>query len=246
VDLKNTDMPASNPILIVDDDPRLCRALARYFRQEGYEVRTACSAREMRACLAADKPSLVILDLMLPDEDGFSLARELRATSEVAIVILTGKADTTDKIVGLELGADDYVTKPFVERELLARVRSVLRRTSEVPRSSPASAGSVATFDGWRLDLASYELTSPDGESVALTPHEFQLLTAFVEHPHRVLTREAILDLVSGRDWSPDDRSVDVLVAKLRKKLERDPQNPRLIETVRGVGYKLNAQVELA
>jgi DNA-binding response OmpR family regulator len=239
-------MSASPKILIVDDDPRLCRALARYFRQEGYDARTACSAQEMRARLAEEKPSLVILDLMLPDEDGFSLARELRASSDVAIVIVTGKADTTDKVVGLEVGADDYVTKPFVERELLARVRSVLRRTSETSRSRTDTAGSVARFEAWRLDLASYELTSPGGDPVALTPHEFQLLRAFVEHPHRVLTREAILDIVAGRDWSPDDRSVDVLVAKLRKKLESDPQNPRLIETVRGVGYKLGVDVELS
>ena len=230
--------------MIVDDDPRLCRALARYFRQEGYDVRTATSGTEMRERLAVEKPSLVILDLTLPDEDGFSLARELRSTSDVAIVILTGKADATDKVVGLELGADDYVTKPFNDRELLARVRSVLRRTAHGARGKPESAGAIARFAGWRLDLGSYELTSPDGDLVALTPHEFQLLSAFVRYGHRVLTREAILELVAGRDWSPEDRSVDVLVGKLRKKIERDPQAPRLIDTVRGVGYKLATKVQ--
>ena len=231
-------------ILIVDDDPRLCRALARYFAQEGYAVRTATSGAEMRERLAAERPSLVILDLTLPDEDGFSLARELRSTTDVAIVILTGKGDTTDKVVGLELGADDYVTKPFIERELLARVRSVLRRTSEGGRGRAAGPeGSVACFDGWRFDLDTYELTSPAGDPVALTPHEFQLLSAFIRHGNRVLSREAILELVAGRDWSPDDRSVDVLVGKLRKKLGADHQDGRLIETVRSVGYKLTAKV---
>jgi two-component system, OmpR family, response regulator len=236
-------MSDSTRILIVDDDPRLCRALARYLQLEGYSVRTASSGREMRESLAVEKPNLVLLDLMLPDEDGFSLARELRSISNVAIVILTGKSDTTDKVVGLELGADDYVTKPFSDRELLARIRSVLRRTSNGGRETNKAAGKVASFAGWRLDLESYELLSPAGEPVALTHHEFQLLCALVRHGSRVLSRETILDLVAGRDWSPEDRSVDVLVGKLRKKLEPDSREPRLIETVRGVGYKLIAKV---
>lgn len=236
-------MSGSASILIVDDDLRLCRALARYFRQEGYDVRTAISGAEMREKTAQSRPDLVILDLMLPDEDGFSLARALRAQSDLAVVILTGKADTIDKVVCLEIGADDYVTKPFDERELLARVRSVLRRTSPGRRGSSESTGRVACFAGWRLDLGSYELTSPAGEPVALTPHEFQLLTAFVQHGNRVLTRDMILELVAGRDWSPDNRSVDVLVGKLRKKIENRPQETRLIDTVRGVGYKLRARV---
>ncbi|MEJ2577105.1 MAG: response regulator transcription factor [Gammaproteobacteria bacterium] len=237
-------MSESASILIVDDDPRLCRALARYFEQEGYAVRTANSGDEMRRALAAHRPNLVVLDLMLPDADGFSLARELRATSDVAVVILTGKSDTVDKVVGLELGADDYVTKPFDERELLARVRSVLRRAAAAGSGSPDASRALARFAGWTMDLAAYELTSPSGERVNLTSHEFQLLAAFVEHPKRVLTRDAILDIVADRDWSPEDRSVDVLVGKLRKKLEDDPQHPRLIETVRGVGYKLAVRVD--
>ena len=197
----------------------------------------------MRERLAEEQPNLVILDLMLPDDDGFTPARELRASSDLAIVIVTGKADTTDKVVGLELGADDYVTKPFSDRELLARVRSVLRRTVAGGRDRPEPEGSAACFAGWRLDLQSYELTSPAGERTPLTPHEFELLRTLVQHGGRVLTREAILDLVAGRDWSPQDRSVDVLVAKLRKKLEPDPQGQRLIETVRNVGYKLTTKV---
>jgi DNA-binding response OmpR family regulator len=238
-------MTTAASILIVDDDVRLCRALARYFVREGYTVRTANSGGEMREKLAVQTPSLIVLDLMLPDEDGFSLARELRARTDIAIVILTGKSDTVDKVVGLELGADDYVTKPFDERELLARVRSVLRRAAADRGGARSAGGRRACFAGWTLDLGSYELTSPAGEPVGLTSHEFQLLAAFVDHPRRVLTREAILDLVAGRDWSPDDRSVDVLVGKLRRKIEDDPRNPRLIETVRGVGYKLSARVDL-
>jgi DNA-binding response OmpR family regulator len=237
-------MAEANSILIVDDDPRLCRTLARYFKQEGYAVRSASSGEEMRQRLSEARPDLVLLDLRLPDEDGLSLARELRSSSDIAIVILTGKADMTDKVVGLELGADDYVTKPFSERELLARVRSVLRRTAEGGRGGTEPDGTVARFAGWRLDLESYELTGPAGERVPLTLHEFQLLSALVRHPGRVLTREAILDLVCGRDWSPSDRSADVLVAKLRKKIEPDSEGPRLIETVRSVGYKLTTRVQ--
>lgn len=239
-------MPGASTILIVDDDPRLCRALARYFKQEGYEVHTANSGQEMRRLLPDARPDLVILDLLLPDEDGLSLARALRSSSGVAIVILTGKADMTDKVVGLELGADDYVTKPFSERELLARVRSVLRRTAGAQKGGPEQDATVAHFAGWRLDLESYELRSPTGERVDLTHHEFLLLGAFVRRGGRVLTREAILELVAGRDWSPDDRSVDVLVGKLRRKLEiQDPEASRLIETVRGVGYKLATRVRI-
>lgn len=231
-------MSGSARILIVDDDPRLCRTLSRYLTLQGYTARAALNGEEMREKLAADEADLVILDLNLPDEDGFSLARELQANYDLAIVMLTGRTDIIDKIVGLELGADDYVTKPFAERELLARVRSVLRRTSEETKSEETASGSVAHFAGWRLDLDAYELSSPDGNAVALTPHEFQLLVAFVQHGNRVLTREMILELLTGRDWTPEDRSVDVLIGKLRKKLHCSDQGPSLIETVRGVGYK--------
>ena len=238
-------MSGSARILVVDDDPRICRLVARYLTQEGYLVHTACSGEEMRRTMQLQEPDLVLLDLMLPDEDGLSLARELRAKSSVAIVMLTAKSNTVDKVVGLELGADDYVTKPFDERELLARVRSVLRRTASQSSKSPAANDSRAHFAGWTLDLKGYELIAPSGEPVHLTTHEFQLLCAFVEHSDRVLTRDAILELIAGRDWSPFDRSVDVLVGKLRKKLRDDPDDPQLIKTVRGAGYKLSAKVEL-
>jgi two-component system OmpR family response regulator len=235
-------MSEAERILIVDDDERLCRALARYLHQENYLVQTAHSGAELRALLTAGKPDLVILDLMLPDEDGFQLARELRSAFDFAIVMLTGKSDTVDKVVGLELGADDYVTKPFDPRELLARVRSVLRRLSGSDKSS--LPGSVVCFGGWKLNLTAYELTDPEGHPVSLTAHEFSLLATLVEHHHEVVQRSEILELLTQREWTPYDRSVDVLVAKLRKKLGDHPQNPSLIKTIRGVGYMLTATVD--
>jgi len=242
----NRGVVAGAKILIVDDDERLCRILSRYLVKEGYTVRVATNGDEMRSRLAGERPDLVILDLMLPDEDGLSLARELRAESDVAIVMLTGKTDTIDKIVGLELGADDYITKPFDERELLARVRTVLRRTSAKQAAASRAGSSNARFAGWTLDFVAHELTSPQGEHVHLTSSQFQLLVSLVSRPNRVLSREEILGLVSGRDWTPMDRSIDVLVGKLRKKIEPDPKSPTLIKTIRGVGYKFTAHVDFA
>jgi two-component system, OmpR family, alkaline phosphatase synthesis response regulator PhoP len=220
-----------NSILIVDDDPRLCRALARYLKQEGYAVRTATSGREMRERLAEERPNLVILDLMLPDEDGFTLARELRATSDLAIVILTGKADTTDKVVGLELGADDYVTKPFSPRELVARVKAALRR-----RQTAAGTGSgpaVLEFKKLRIDIAGRRVTLGEAP-VDLTAIEFDLLRALAENRGRVLTREQLLEKVWGYDYFGDTRVVDVHLGHVRQKLGDES----LIATVRGVGYR--------
>ena len=235
-------MPTGAKVLIVDDDERLCRLLSRYLTREGYSVREAANGDEMRARLAAEPVDLIRLDLILPDEDGLSLARELRSESDVAIIMLTGKTDTIDKIVGLELGADDYITKPFDERELLARMRTVLRRTAKGVEHTGAE--SVAQFAGWNLDLVAHELTSPGGQHVHLTSSQFQLLASLVARPNRVMSREEILGLVSGRDWSPMDRSIDVLVGKLRKKIESDPKSPTLIKTIRGVGYKFTAHVD--
>jgi DNA-binding response OmpR family regulator len=231
-------------VLIVDDDDRLCRVLSRYLTREGYSVREAANGDEMRARLAEEPADLILLDLILPDEDGLSLARDLRAESDVAIIMLTGKTDTIDKIVGLELGADDYITKPFDERELLARMRTVLRRTAKASDSEHSSEDSVAQFAGWNLDFVAHELTSPGGNHVHLTSSQFQLLASLVARPNRVMSREEILSLVSGRNWSPMDRSIDVLVGKLRKKIESDPKSPTLIKTIRGVGYKFTAHVD--
>lgn len=233
-------------ILVVDDDARLCRLLVHFLEEAGYAVRTASTGEAMRRLIMAISPNLVILDLMLAGEDGFELARELRSQSGVPIIMLTGKTDIFDKVVGLEIGADDYVTKPFDNRELLARVHSVLRRNSRNTTISSKSGPSVVRFAGWTLDIPAYELTSPAGEKVVLTSSEFHLLSALVTRHSRVLPREEMLDMVAGRDWSPVDRSVDVLVGKLRKKIETDPKNPRLIKTIRGVGYKFTGKVHIS
>jgi two-component system OmpR family response regulator len=232
-------------ILIVDDDPRVSRLVKRYLEQEGYKLYTAHSGKEMRQVINESKIDLVLLDIRLPDEDGFTLVRELRALPHLAIIMVTGKADPRDKVLGLELGADDYVTKPFDLRELLARVRSVLRRVAQ-ESAAPAAAGNraVACFAQWRLDLSAHELTHQDGSRVLLTTREFQLLAVLVEHAPRVLTRDFILELLAGRDWTPIDRSIDVLIGKLRKKLGDDAQEPVLLKTIRGVGYKLACPVE--
>jgi DNA-binding response OmpR family regulator len=238
-------MSENHAILIVDDDPRIRRLLQRYLETEGYRTYTAASGDEMRKKLSESLIDIVLLDVRLPDADGFSLVRELRALPNLGVIMVTGKSDPLDKILGLELGADDYVTKPFDERELLARVRSVLRRASEKNSATEGSpGGTLAYFAGWQLDVPAQELTSPDGARVFLTTREFQLLAALVEHAQQVLSRDAILDLLAGRDWTPIDRSIDVLIGKLRKKLGDDAQQANLIKTVRGVGYKLASPVE--
>lgn len=232
-------------VLVVDDDSRICRLTQRYLEQEGYKLYTACSGKEMRQVLAEVKVDLVLLDVRLPDEDGFTLIRELRTSPHLAIIMVTGKADPRDKVLGLELGADDYVTKPFDERELLARVRSVLRRVRQGNTASePVRGRAVAWFAEWKLDLSALELIHQNGARAFLTTREFQLLAALVEHAPRVLSRDFILELLAGRDWTPIDRSIDVLIGKLRKKLGDDAQHPVLVKTVRGVGYKLGVPVE--
>lgn len=238
-------MPAPAVILIVDDDARLRRTVAFSLRKEGYSVFEAKNGDEMRSHLENESVNLVILDLVLPDDDGLTLARQLRSKSDVAIIMLTGKVETIDKVVGLEVGADDYVTKPFDARELVARVRTVLRRAPASARNGSAPSVIAARFEGWRLDVVKQELISPLGESVHLTSHQFQLLLSLVTQADRALSRTEISNSISGRDWSPLNRSVDVLVAKLRQKIEADHRAPKLIKTVRGVGYKFSARVEL-
>jgi two-component system OmpR family response regulator len=230
-------------ILVVDNDVKICRLLTLFLGQEGYAVRTASTGEEMRRLIVANPPNLVILDPSLKGEDGLALARELRSQSDVALIMLTGKTDVFDKVVGLEIGADDYITKPFDNRELLARVRSVLRRNPRNNSAATSSQPSVFHFEGWTLDLPAYKLSSPAGEKIALTCSEFHLLSALVRQHDQILSREAILDLIAGRDWSPIDRSVDVLVGRLRKKIEEDPTNPVLIKTIRGIGYKFTSKV---
>lgn len=238
-------MNTARSILIVEDDVRVRRILSMFLLREGFQVRSVGTAEEMRRALAARKADLILLDLMLPGEDGLSVARELRAVSDVAIIMLTGKGSTVDKVVGLEVGADDYITKPFDERELLARIRTVLRRS--VRRAGAAGdlpPGRTARFEGWMVDLVAQELTAPGGNKVSLTGNEFQLLASLITRSERPLSRQEILDAVFGRDWSPNDRSIDVLVAKLRRKLGDDPRQPHLIKTIRGTGYRFSADVQ--
>jgi DNA-binding response OmpR family regulator len=235
-----TDVDAAERILVVDDDPRICRLLTRLLTAEGYEVETAPNGHVMWRALRAYPFDLVILDLRLPGgKDGLNLARRLRAESNVSLIMLTGRSDAVDKVIGLELGADDYVTKPFDRRELLARIRSVLRRSAlrqaELPGPEPMNP--VLHFAGWTLDLGQRELVSPEAKHVNLTFYEFELLAVLVQRPQRVLSRDQILEQIAHRHWQPYDRSIDVLIGKLRRKLNDDPRSPRLIKTVRGVGY---------
>jgi two-component system, OmpR family, response regulator len=227
-------------VLIVDDDREIRDLLARFLRKHGLRVETVADGRAMARALETGRFDLVVLDLMLPGEDGLSLCRHLRATSSLPVVMLTAVAEDTDRIVGLEIGADDYVTKPFNPRELLARIKAVLRRTGVAGRET--SEGTL-TFAGWRLAAAQRELRDPDGVLVPLTSGEFDLLLAFVERPERVLSRDQLLDLTKGRDAVPFDRSIDVQLSRLRRKIEIDPQNPKLIKTVRGGGYMLTQPV---
>ncbi len=237
-------MPSLAHILVVDDDPRICRFLSKYLQGEGYRVSIACDGSTLRGKMQNDPPELVILDVLLPGDDGFTLAKELRRTSNVGIIMLTGKSDTIDRVVGLEVGADDYLSKPFDERELLARIRSVLRRVPDATNNNQKSTQTVGRFRDWILNFETNELLSPGGKRVYLTSYEYQLLAALVRKPNCVFSRDDILTIITGRDWSPSDRSVDVLIGKLRKKLKDNPGKPEIIKTVRGIGYKFTASVE--
>ena len=238
-------MKAADHIVIVDDQPEICELVHNYLSGEGYRVSTANDGPSMRRIMQQYEVDLVLLDIMLPGDDGLSLARQLRAQSDIGIIILTGRGETVDRIIGLEMGADDYLPKPFHLRELLARVKSVLRRASARSESTKPPPQS-AMFNGWKLDLTSRELTAPSGEEVRLTTGEFDLLAAFVANANQVLSRDRLLDLARNRSSGPFDRTIDVQVGRLRKKLEDDPQNPSLIKTVRGSGYIFTASVDAA
>lgn len=234
------DFDTVERVLVVDDDPRICRLLTRLLTTEGYAVESAPNGHVMWRALQAQPFDLVILDLRLPGgKDGLELARRLRAESNVSLIMLTGRSDAVDKVIGLELGADDYITKPFDRRELLARIRSVLRRSASqrAEAESPGPANPVLHFAGWTMDIGRREVVSPDSKQIDLTFYEFELLALLAQRPQRVLSRDQILDLIANRDWQPYDRSIDVLIGKLRRKLNDDPRSPRIIKTVRGVGY---------
>jgi DNA-binding response OmpR family regulator len=237
-------MADTGHILVVDDQKEICEVVREYLSGEGYKVSVANDGQGMRRSMQQAHVDLVILDLMLPGEDGLTLARQLRETSNVGILILTGRGETVDRIIGLEMGADDYLPKPFHLRELLARVKSVLRRVSARDSEKPKSR-SKAKFAGWNLDLATRELLSPRGDEVRLTTGEFDLLAAFVNNANQVLSRDRLLDLARNREAGPFDRTIDVQVGRLRRKLEEDPERPTIIKTVRGTGYIFTPQVEV-
>ena len=234
-------------IAIVDDEADITQLLGDYLLNHGFRVTTLHSGRALLALMASDRPALVLLDLGLPGEDGFSIARRLREHWQCGLVIVTGRGDAVDKVVGLEVGADDYVTKPFDLRELLARIKAVLRRLGPADADAPSASVRPARyrFDGWQLDTAARRLSAPDGEPVALTSGEFDLLSAFVQHPGRVLSRDFLLEHTRGRGAAPFDRTIDVQVGRLRRKLEpAGSDEPSLIKSVRGAGYILVPPVE--
>ena len=234
-------------VLVVDDEAEVRALLRSGLEPEGFAVSEATDGAGLMAHLAAEPVDLITLDVRLSGEDGFTLAREIRARHNVPIVMISGKGDMIDRVVGLELGADDYIAKPFHMREVLARIRAVLRRYAAPAAepgkpTAPSRRGTRYTFDGWTLDQDRRELKSPEGALCELTTAEFNLLAVLVERPGRVLTRDELMDLLKGHDWTPLDRSIDGLVARLRKKIERG-ECPQLVKTVRGVGYVFAGEV---
>jgi two-component system phosphate regulon response regulator OmpR len=232
---------------VVDDEERIRTMLRRYLAEEGIKVSEAADGKAMRDVLDREKIDMVLLDLVMPGEDGLTLARAIRQRSSVPIIILTGKGDLIDRVVGLEAGADDYIAKPFHLREVLARIRTVLRRAPPTPTQTEAAvvgdADTTLRFQGWSLDLVKRELRRPEGDVVPLTSGEFELLRVLARNPNRVLNRDQLMDQVKGREWEAFDRAIDTQVVRLRRKIERDPQNPELIKTVRGAGYVFAAAV---
>lgn len=239
-------MSATAPIrlLLVDDESALREPLAEYLSRQGFSVTQAASAAEARAHIRDETPDLALLDIMMPGEDGLSLCRHLTESRAIPTIFLTAKGEATDRIVGLEIGADDYVVKPFEPRELVARIRSVLRRASRGPAERQENEDFL--FDAWRLDPLKRRLIDPEGAIVPISSAEFRLLLAFLEHPRQVLDRDRLLDMVQGREAHLFDRAVDNQVSRLRRKIEVDSRNPQLIQTVWGGGYMLAADVRRA
>jgi two-component system OmpR family response regulator len=239
-------MQAPDHILLVDDDPQLLSLLAQYLQGSGLRVRTAGNAAQMRAALADAPVDLIVLDVMLPGEDGLSLCRDLRTrgTAHIPVLMLTARSEEADRIVGLEMGADDYLTKPFATRELLARIRAVLRRTRMLPPNlQPQHAARLLHFGDWLLDTTARHLLDAQGTLVPLTGGEYRLLRVLLDHPQRVLNRDQLLNLTQGRDADPFDRSIDLLISRLRQRLRDDSREPRYIKTVRNEGYVFCADV---
>lgn len=228
-------------ILIVDDEAKLRQLLKTYLSQENFEVEAVEDGVAMDRYLAEHEVDLVILDLMLPGEDGLSIGRRLRSQNNLPIIILSARGEEIDRIVGLEMGADDYLMKPFNPRELLARIRSVLRRCVPIIQSAPGDERQILAFGPYRLDVDKHQLTRDD-QNIPLTTGEFSLLRVFIEHPNRVLSREALLNMTKGYDYSPLDRSIDISVGRLRRKIEPNPSEPTYIRTVWGAGYLFSTE----
>jgi two-component system, OmpR family, response regulator len=242
----NTLPERSDHILIVDDDAEIRSLLTRYLEKNGLRATAVADGRAMWRALDGGAFDLLVLDLMLPGDDGLTLCRTLRAKSDLPVLMLTARGDETDRIIGLEMGADDYLPKPFNPRELLARIKVILRRTRSLPPNLQPAGETQLRFAGWLLDTAQRHLVSPDGVVTPIGGAEYKLLHVFAQHPHRVLSRDQLLDLSQGREADPLDRSIDVQVSRLRQRLGDDPRSPALIKTVRGEGYVLSAVVEKA
>ena len=239
-------MTTAGRILLVDDDPDVREMLTEYLSLHGFEVFAADGGAAMRELLSRQVPDVVLLDLRLPGEDGLTLARYLREHYPVGIVMVTAAGEVVDRVVGLEMGADDYIAKPFEPRELLARVKSLIRRLATAAEGQPGRAGADAGSHGgdhlidvgaFRLDVRSHRLFGPGGDEVPITSTEFDLLRVFAERPNQVLSRDQLLTLTRNREWEPFDRSIDIRIARLRRKIEPDPERPQRIRTVRGTGY---------
>ena len=240
--MKTSMAPEDPHILVVDDHREIRESLAQFLRKNGRRATAVDSAEAARKAIKENRVDLVILDIMMPGEDGLQLCRHIRETNHIPVILLSARAEELDRIIGLEVGADDYVVKPFNPRELLARIRSILRRAGEnAVREAPARA---LAFAGWSLDLGARHLVGADGVVVPISNGEFKLLRAFAENPFRVLSRDQLMDVLAGREAGPFDRSVDVMVHRLRRRLDDDAREPALIKTVRSEGYMLAAEVE--
>ena len=237
-------MATSPHILVVDDHQEIRDSLKAYLTSKNYRVTTADGGEQMRQVLKTSSIDLVVLDIMMPKEDGLTLCRYLNEHTRLPVIMLTAVSDDTDRVIGLEMGADDYLTKPFNPRELLARIKAVLRRTQSLPPITNAPMSNIITFSHWQLDVARRELIDGQNVSIPLSTAEYRLLVAFLEHPMIILSRDQIMDLTRGQDANAFDRSIDNQVSRLRKKIELDPKKPTLIKTVWGGGYMLTTKVK--
>jgi two-component system OmpR family response regulator len=238
-------MNMSDHVLVVDDDAEIRSLLREYLQKNGYRVTVAADGKAMWAALEHGAPDILVLDLMLPGEDGLTLCRNLRARSSLPVIMLTARGEETDRIIGLEMGADDYLAKPFNPRELLARIKSILRRTRALPDNLQPNDVRCIRFAGWTLDVAARHLLGTDGVPVNLSGTEYKLLRIFLSHPNRTLNRDQLIDLMLSRDAAPFDRSIDVQVSRLRHRLGDDAKEPVIIKTVRGEGYALSVPIEI-